>query len=552
MSPRLIGSINPISSILFRSKLECSLGRKVRHYSHVVTTPLFYINAFPHIGHIYSFLLGDAVNRFARMKGNSDGSTMFLSGTDEHGTKVQNAALLSGQTCEGYCALQSDLFLDIFNGFENTLTRFNRTSNTIHKNVVSNIFVKHYRGDVIYDSKYSGWYSKVEESFVPVSQLQIKGKDGTRQYFGPAGDALEFIEEETSMFRYTNYKKEVESWLMSKRPIYPDHYNDEAINIARELEDISVSRSASKVFWGVPSPADANQTIYVWFDALLSYLEIVSSSSAVLYDKQIDCQIFGKDILKFHAVMWPAILLSMNKPLPAKLICHSHWQMNNSKMSKSKGNVVTPIKEVAKLTHEGLRYYLLRSATLHDDTNYDRASAISLVNGEIVNKLANLVSRSCSIAVNPNQIVTTKFAQASKPDIDLVVSKLKKLRSTCEEHYTNCNFYKGIDAIMDVLGDVNELVSVYKPWILVNNTDLKSRDRYNDIQTLTFECLRVCSILLQPIIPVTSSRILDKLSVFKTRRNLINANVSLINGNPEMNTRPLKRDSDVIFERLKN
>ena len=267
-------------------------------------------------------------------------------------------------------------------------------------------------------------------------------------------------------------------------------------------------------------PNDPSQTIYVWLDALANYLTVAGYPCELQQLKRwpIDCQVLGKDIIKFHAIYWPAFLMALSLPLPKRMICHSHWLIDSFKMSKSRGNVVDPIQENKLYTHEGLRYYLLRASTTHSDTDYSSTQAIRRINAELADTYGNLLNRCCARAINPAQTIPENLANVHNSDIgvfDELLANLRVLEAECAMHYERADYYKAIDKIMFVLRLNNGLFELLKPWKLIKlkDSDLASQEVYTNLLAVTFETLRVCSILLQPVVPKLSRSALDRLDV---------------------------------------
>lgn len=524
--------------------------------SYYVTTPIFYVNSSPHIGHVYTLLLADAINIFQRIKSNKH-DTIFSSGTDEHGIKIQNAADALKCEYQTFCDINSNKFLDLFNLCDTTLSDFVRTTEPRHKRAVSFVWNELQNKGLIYKSTYSGWYCNSDETFVPESQVTKKElNDGSIINVDQNENLVEWSTEQNYMFRLSNFQGQILDWLEKDEPLTPKLFNEEAkVMVKRsDFHDISISRPTKRLKWAIPVPADPDQAIYVWLDALTNYLTVVGYPCGRNELKRwpIDCQVIGKDIIKFHAVYWPGFLIALSLPLPRKLICHSHWLLNSYKMSKSRGNVVYPQEEIDALTSDGLRYYLLRAGTPHSDTDFNRQAALNRINSELADTYGNLMSRCCGIAINPDQVIPTRLSNSVDSDLVELRERLDQARTTCERHYGNANFYKGIDEILSILRFNNSLYERTKPWKLVKElqSDVRSFETYSNLQAITFETLRICSILLQPVIPKISRSALDKLNTSSTKWE--DTQVNLPTGNPSLDLRHLNKDSNsVLFKRLK-
>lgn len=540
---------------LLRNGLFFNPLQYTRSISYYITTPVFYVNSSPHIGHVHTLLLADAINIHQRLK-LADNKTIFSTGTDEHGIKVQTAAEANNVGYQDLCNQNSKKFRDLFDQYDTTLTDFIRTTDDRHEEAVRSIWNELKSKGFIYKSTYSGWYCESDETFVPDSSVSQKEINGELVHVDQNENKVVWSQEENYMFRLTDIKDKVLDWLISEKPVIPEKFNDDAIRMLRDSEmgDISISRPVKRLKWGIEVPDDASQTVYVWLDALTNYLTIAGYPCEVNKLKRwpIDCQVIGKDIIKFHAIYWPAFLSALSLPLPKRLLCHSHWLIDSLKMSKSRGNVVVPSEENKLLTVEGLRYYLLRAGTPHSDTDYSRVQALRRVNAELADTYGNLMSRCCAPAINPDQTIPTQLTNnASQPVIE-IQQRLIELTGNCEKHYECADFYKGIDDIMSVLRINNALYESTKPWKLVKELCLnsKSYEEYSNLQTITFEVLRICSILLQPIVPRMSSLALDRMDI--RHRSWSDTKVAILVGDPTSCMRRINKQAKaVLFQRLK-
>lgn len=524
--------------------------------SYFVTTPIFYVNSSPHIGHVHTLLLADALNIYHRLKLDTK-QTIFSTGTDEHGIKIQTAAESSNVACQDFCDLNSSKFRNLFNQYNTTITDFIRTSEDRHIGAVRSVWRELHDKGFIYKDVYSGWYCSSEETFVPESQVIKKEHEGQVEHLDQNENKLIWSSEENYMFRLSDVGTRVHDWLSVHKPLVPDKFNDEAIKMLDRsgMADISISRPKERLKWGIEVPGDPSQTIYVWLDALTNYLTIAGYPCDAVELKRwpIDCQVIGKDIIKFHAIYWPAFLIALSLPLPRKLICHSHWLLDSLKMSKSRGNVVDPLNENQILSAEGLRYYLLRSSTPKHDTDYSRTQAVRKINAELADTYGNLLSRSCAPAINPKRIIPTKLLDVTDPKIIEIKERLGDIASICERHYECADFYKAIDEIMSILRLNNSLYQSTEPWKLVKKIDSSEQSfkDYFNLQAITFESLRICSILLQPIIPNLTKLSLDRMNV--SDRSWHHARLSIDNGDPSTSQRHINDAVvSVLFRKIKS
>jgi methionyl-tRNA synthetase len=527
----------------------------IRSIGYYITTPIFYVNASPHIGHVHTLFLADAINIFNRLKIGTN-STILSTGTDEHGIKIQTAASANNMTSQEFCDLNAAKFIDLFKRYDTTVTDFIRTTEQRHKKAVQTLWNKLDDKGFIYKSTYSGWYCVSEETFVPDTQVKSKSVNGQTVHHDLSDNTVVWSSEENYMFRMSKVEDQVKSWLSQQRPVVPEKFNEIVLkSIERShLGDISISRPKKRLEWGIEVPNDPEQTIYVWLDALTSYLTVAGypCEKSDLRRWPVDCHVLGKDIIKFHAIYWPAFLLALSLPLPKKLLCHSHWTLDSMKMSKSKGNVVDPLKENSLLTEEGLRYYLLRASTNHSDTDYNNQQALRRVNAELADTYGNLMSRCCGKTINPEQIIPKSLLEMENTSLFReLLDELKQLAHICEEHFENADFYKGVDQIMAVLRLNNKLYEDTQPWKLVRtiSTNPESFKIYHNLQAITFETLRICSILLQPVVPRLSDKALSYMKV--QNRSWKDARLMLELGSQNDNVRLIDNSNFVLFKRIK-
>ena len=344
------------------------------------------------------------------------------------------------------------------------------------------------------------------------------------------------------------FKDRLLTWLEADpKLIEPEKfYNYTKHLLASEIPDISISRPTSRLKWGIPVPGDATQTIYVWLDALVNYLT-VSGYPSQNNMWPIDCHVIGKDIIKFHAIYWPAFLMAASLELPQKYIVHSHWTVDDMKMSKSRGNVIDPFDMAEKYSHEAVRYYLLREGVPHMDGGFTELQLSRFANGELADTLGNLLSRCCAKRVNKHQEIPEMPDEAyfNEREVKVLKDLLNELPEECANHYSSANFNRGIEAIMRCLREANLIVNNEMPWKLAK--DETKTDRLNACLSLVLETCRICAILLQPIVPNASKTVLDKLSVDETQRNWSNAEHQFI----KKNKQSLSSSEAIVFKKIK-
>lgn len=527
-----------------------------RFASYYITTPIFYVNSSPHIGHVHTLLMADALNIYNQLKQNTS-DTILSTGTDEHGIKIQTAADIRNLEYKKFCDDNSNKFRLLFEQYDTTLTDFIRTTDDRHKECVAKVWNTLRERNLIYKSSYSGWYCSSDETFVPESQVTKKSVHGQDIHVDQDDKQVHWSSEENYMFRLSSFRDHILEWLSEVRPIMPLKFNDEAINLLKqtEMRDISVSRPLKRLHWGIRVPDDSEQTIYVWLDALSNYLTVAGYPCQTKYLRRwpVDCQVIGKDIIKFHALYWPSFLLGLGLSLPRRIICHSHWLIESSKISKSRGNVVDPNEENRSLTTEGLRYYLLRASTPHSDTDYSKTQATRRINAELADTYGNLMSRCCAPAINPNRVIPRRFIDGPNARAQEVIDNLSQLAQQCGDHFDSADFYKGVDKIMSLLRTVNGIYEDTKPWKLVKvmQSDQEAFREHTNLQVLTFEALRICSILLQPIVPKIASSALDLMR--SSERSWKDAQISLNYGDLKLSQSSSddKTHGTVLFRRIK-
>lgn len=363
------------------------------------------------------------------------------------------------------------------------------------------------------------------------------------------------MEEDSYKFRLTSFKDQLKYWLKNENVIEPAIYRKILIPWLEELQDLSISRPISRVPWAIPTPSDKSHTIYVWLDALVNYLTSVgypNNSFKEFWPPTV--QIIGKDILKFHGIYWPAFLMAAGLEPPKKLICHGHWAVKDKKMSKSKGNVISPFIAMNDFTQDGLRYFLLRQAILDTDANYNKSKVRKILNSELADTLGNLVNRCFGKTINPDGIIYNSIEYKSILNSELAVKNIKILENLSEEArkcYEKSDLYHVVDHVMDMLRSANQVFAYYEPWNLSKSKDLNSEKQVEAVISLILENLRVAALVLYPIIPQLSSNLLDFLQVSIKNRNWEDTKaLHLTNDSNE--TRHVLCENILFFKKIKN
>jgi methionyl-tRNA synthetase len=508
----------------------------------MITTPIFYANAEPHVGHLYTSLLADALARHHRMLGHR---VLLATGTDEHGQKVADAAAAAGVAPQAFCDRVAARFRDTLLQSRVLFDDFVRTTEPRHAQTVTWLWKRLRDAGHIYLGEYNGWYSKIDEAFVPESQVRLAfpkgharhgsearpGDEGAVRVASDSGNPVEWVSEKNYKFRLSHFQPQVLRWLTeTPELLLPAQRQREVVAWLRsaQLEDLSVSRLRANVQWAIPVPGDPEHGIYVWFDALANYLTTGGyppsaaggagrggESSSVAWPAEY--QVLGKDILKFHAVYWPAMLMAGDVPLPRRLVAHGFWTVDGQKMSKSVGNVVSPAALVAQHGVDAVRYFLLKEGEIENDSDLSHAVIATIYNNDLADTLGNLVQRTTSSAFFPD-------ADARLPPLDeplqeadaALVARMQELAPAVQRAYTQARFSQGVRSVMALLWETNSHFQRSQPWALAKRPE--ARARLNTVLHLYLEALRLAGIALQPIVPESAERLLARLGVAPEER----------------------------------
>lgn len=497
--------------------------------SFYITTPIFYVNASPHVGHLYAAVIADCQNRYKQLRGFK---TKFSTGTDEHGLKIQQAAETAGQDPLDFCTAVSKRFQHLFNTCSISYTDYIRTTEQRHREAVEHFWSVLWDRGLIYKGSYEGWYSTQDESFLTPAQVgdAVDSTGNNIKVSLESGHKVEWMKEDNYMFRLSIFRPQLLHWLKSNPSVVqPERFYQAVVQwLQEDLPDLSVSRQKSRLQWGIPIPGDPDQTIYVWLDALVNYLTVAGYPDNHNQWWNVAHHIVGKDILKFHAIYWPAFLLGAGLPLPQTIHVHSHWTVAGKKMSKSIGNVVDPLNRSNVFTTDGMRYFLLRQGVPDSDCDYTDDKVVKLLNAELADSLGGLLNRCTAPALNPAQIYPP-FCQASFPvknigqsravaEDYIMLDAVRNLPSVVEQYYENLYIYKALEAISACVRQTNGFVQRHTPWKL-DRQDIKDRLWLDTILHVSLECLRVYGTLLQPIVPEISNKLLTKLGVKPSERS---------------------------------
>lgn len=575
-----------------------------------VTTPIFYVNADPHIGHMYSMVLADVLKRWQTLLGRE---ALLCTGTDEHGLKVQQAAARAGVPPKQFCDENAAVFLDLARKSSIDNDFFIRTTDADHIAAARAFWRRLRRKGYIYQSQHQGWYCVSDETFYPEALVEKRVSPATgkvEMVSTETGKTVEWTEERNYHFKMTAVRDRLlQFYAENPEFVVPATRMNEVVNwVTHNLEDLSISRPASRLTWAVPVPEDPSQTVYVWVDALVNYMtkagyperwapeeqreaeleaeaEATESAEAVVIDGNVqasmdlesevgnsssrgvpattapsaakltltpeqrqrqegggwpaDVHVLGKDIVRFHAVYWPALLLAMDLPLPKQLLSHAHWTLGRKKMSKSDGNVVNPFYAMDRFGVDAMRYYLVHDGGIEHDGDYGNEHIVDRYKKGLQGGLGNLLGRitrttrwSVREAIVRGPLSLEEGEGVAKKDqaVETQIAAIQNVATTAAGHMERLDPRLALHSIMSMVYQTNKFIQELAPWTVAkqlaeaqttseaSNSNEALCVRLDQAIYLTAEALRIVGILLQPVMPTKAVELLDILGVGHGRR----------------------------------
>ncbi|MCW5750838.1 MAG: methionine--tRNA ligase [Alphaproteobacteria bacterium] len=484
-----------------------------------ITTPIYYVNDKPHIGHAYTTLACDVLARFWRLDGHD---VMFLTGTDEHGQKVEKSAQAAGMEPLAFCDQVSQNFRDLARAMNFSHDDFIRTTEERHVHATQALWKALQRSGDIYLGTYAGWYAVRDEAYYAEEEL-TRGPDG--KFIAPSGAPVEWVEEPSYFFRLSAWADRLlKHYENNPEFILPESRRNEVVSFVRGgLKDLSVSRTSFK--WGIPVPGDEAHIMYVWLDALTNYITAVGypdiETAKFRRYWPASLHMVGKDILRFHAVYWPAFLMSAGLEPPRRVFAHGWWTNEGQKISKSLGNIIDPLQLVASYGLDQTRYFLMREVPFGNDGDFSRRAVIQRINADLANDFGNLVQRVLSM-INKNCDAKVPQPAALTQADDVLLHNSFMLLADMRECMQAQQIHVALQKQWDVIGQANRYVDEQAPWALRKGDP----QRMGTVLYVLAETIRRLAILSSPFMPQSAARILDQLAVPLEQRTFAHLHIT--------------------------
>ncbi|MBU4590927.1 MAG: methionine--tRNA ligase [Candidatus Omnitrophica bacterium] len=477
-----------------------------------ITTPLYYVNGNPHIGHSYTNIACDTLSRFRRLEGDE---VLFATGTDEHGQKIKEAAEAKGMEPRLFVDSVVPRFIELWKKLGITYDDFIRTTEKRHERVVKNILEVLYKKGDVYEGEYSGWYCTPCENFWMKAQLVEKNCPDCRR-------PVEQIREKNFFFRVSKYQAWLVDYINSHEDfILPRIRRNEILSFLKNpLNDLCISRPKSRLSWGVAMPFSDEHVTYVWFDALINYITVCGYGDDPKKFKKFwpaDVHMIGKDILRMHAVNWPIMLHAAGIEPPKTIFAHGWWKMGEDKMSKSKGNIVDPLEMVDKYGVDAYRFFLLKEVQFGMDGSFSETALISRINSDLANDLGNLLHRTLSMIEKYFSGLVPKRSKNVDELTKPIIDKVKTLGAEIKTGMDNINFSQALAAIWQLVNMANKFIEQKAPWRLSKE---KKTDELKDMMYDLYEVLRIVSLAMWPFLPTTSEKMSGQLGIEVKKRSM--------------------------------
>ncbi len=468
-----------------------------------ITTPIYYVNDRPHLGHASTTVWADVQARYRRLIGQK---TFFLTGLDEHGMKVQQAAEKQGVSPQQHCDEMARHFQELWKNLLISNDDFVRTTQERHKILVQKFLTELHQRGAIYKKTYHGWYSKIAEQFVTEKEM-VDGK-----FPAHLGDVIE-LEEENYFFKMSEHQPWLVKYIQDHPDwIQPENRRNEIMSwLQKPLDDLCISRPRSRLSWGIPVPFDSNYVTYVWVDALVNYISIVGYGSNRLAEFwPADWHLIAKDILTTHAVYWPTMLHALDIEMPRHILAHGFWLKDGQKMSKSLGNVVNPQEYVAKYGADAFRYFLCRELQLSNDSDFTDNRFLQRFNADLANDLGNLANRSLSMIQRYRKGVVPDWGEKTASD-DEIVEVARVSLADYHKHMEAIAYHSALEAVWKLISRANRYVDENAPWKLAK--DPASSARLDTVLRMLAETTALLSHLIAPFMPTIAGKLEEQLNM---------------------------------------